>query len=44
MQLSVLSHALDKALEANLPNVQMMLVDGAALTEYFEDVKFRVFI
>ncbi|MFC4651532.1 tRNA (guanosine(46)-N7)-methyltransferase TrmB [Lactococcus nasutitermitis] len=37
MQLSVLSYALDKALEANLPNVQMMLVDGAALTEYFED-------
>lgn len=37
MQLSVLSYALDKAIEADLPNVQMMLVDGAALTEYFED-------
>ncbi|AYF99920.1 tRNA (guanosine(46)-N7)-methyltransferase TrmB [Lactococcus allomyrinae] len=37
MQLSVLSYALDKALEAALPNVQMMLVDGAALTEYFAD-------
>ena len=37
MQLSVLSYALDKAIEANLPNVQMMLVDGAALSEYFTD-------
>ena len=37
MQLSVLSYALDKALEAGLANVQMMLVDGAALTEYFEE-------
>lgn len=37
MQLSVLSYALDKALEAELPNVQMILVDGAALTEYFAD-------
>ncbi|MFK4955247.1 tRNA (guanosine(46)-N7)-methyltransferase TrmB [Lactococcus garvieae] len=45
MQLSVLSHALDKALEANLPNVQMMLVDGAALTEYFEDAEVsRVYL
>ena len=37
MQLSVLSYALDKAIEADLPNVQMMLVDGAALSEYFAD-------
>ncbi|RZI48597.1 tRNA (guanosine(46)-N7)-methyltransferase TrmB [Lactococcus kimchii] len=37
MQLSVLSYALDKAIEAGLPNVQMMLVDGASLSEYFED-------
>ncbi|MGY3735190.1 tRNA (guanosine(46)-N7)-methyltransferase TrmB [Lactococcus taiwanensis] len=37
MQLSVLSYALDKAIEAGLPNVQMMLVDGAALSEYFEE-------
>lgn len=45
MQLSVLSHALDKALEANLPNVQMMLVDGAALTEYFDDAEVsRVYL
>ncbi|GBG96660.1 tRNA (guanine-N(7)-)-methyltransferase [Lactococcus termiticola] len=35
MQLSVLSYALDKAIEAGLPNVQMMLVDGSQLTEYF---------
>lgn len=37
MQLSVLSYALDKAIEADLPNVQMILVDGAALSEYFAD-------
>lgn len=37
MQLSVLSYALDKAIEADLPNVQMMLVDGADLSEYFAD-------
>ena len=37
MQISVLSFAMDKAIEAGLPNVQMMLVDGAALTEYFAD-------
>lgn len=37
MQLSVLSYALDKAIAADLPNVQMMLVDGAALSEYFAD-------
>lgn len=37
LQISVLSHALDKAIEANLPNVQMILVDGASLTEYFAD-------
>ena len=37
MQLSILSYALDKAIEADLPNVQMMLVDGAALSEYFAD-------
>lgn len=37
MQISVLSFAMDKAIEVGLPNVQMMLVDGAALTEYFAD-------
>lgn len=35
LQLSVLSYALDRAIEANLPNVQMILVNGSALTEYF---------
>ncbi|PCS01415.1 tRNA (guanosine(46)-N7)-methyltransferase TrmB [Lactococcus fujiensis] len=37
LQLSVLSYALDLAIEADLPNVQMILVNGSALSEYFED-------
>ena len=37
LQLSVLSYALDRALEANLPNVQMILANGSALSEYFAD-------
>ncbi|WEV45512.1 tRNA (guanosine(46)-N7)-methyltransferase TrmB [Streptococcaceae bacterium ESL0687] len=37
IQLSVLSYALDKVLEANLPNVQLLRVDGSDLTDYFED-------
>ncbi len=37
MQLSVLSYALDRALEADLPNIQMILVNGSALTEYFAE-------
>ncbi|MDT2755799.1 tRNA (guanosine(46)-N7)-methyltransferase TrmB [Enterococcus asini] len=37
MQVSVVSHALDKVLEENLQNVQLLHVDGSALTEYFAD-------
>lgn len=37
IQLSVLSHALDKVLEADLPNVKLLLVDGSSLTNYFAD-------
>ncbi|MGM9886548.1 MULTISPECIES: tRNA (guanosine(46)-N7)-methyltransferase TrmB [unclassified Lactococcus] len=37
LQLSVLSYALDRAIEADLPNIQMILVNGSALTEYFAD-------
>ncbi|CAM3146332.1 tRNA (guanosine(46)-N7)-methyltransferase TrmB [Lactococcus hircilactis] len=37
LQLSVLSYALDRAIEAELPNVQMILVNGAQLSEFFED-------
>ncbi len=37
MQKSVLSFALDKVLEENLPNVRLLLVDGSSLTNYFAD-------
>ncbi|MCI5871579.1 tRNA (guanosine(46)-N7)-methyltransferase TrmB [Streptococcus sp.] len=37
IQLSVLSYALDKVLEADLPNVKLLLVDGSSLTNYFAD-------
>lgn len=35
VQQSVLSYALDKALEAGLPNVKLLYVDGSSLTNYF---------
>ncbi|EOT46035.1 MULTISPECIES: tRNA (guanosine(46)-N7)-methyltransferase TrmB [Enterococcus] len=35
MQVSVVSFALDKVLEQELPNVQLLHVDGSALTNYF---------
>lgn len=35
MQVSVVSLALDKLLAENLPNLQLLHVDGAALTDYF---------
>lgn len=35
MQISVVSLALDKLIEEPLPNVQLLHVDGSALTEYF---------
>ncbi|MFC3927460.1 tRNA (guanosine(46)-N7)-methyltransferase TrmB [Streptococcus caprae] len=37
IQLTVLSYALDKVLDADLPNVRLLRVDGSALTNYFED-------
>ncbi|EFR45016.1 tRNA (guanosine(46)-N7)-methyltransferase TrmB [Streptococcus pseudoporcinus] len=37
IQLSVLSYALDKVLEADLPNVRLLRVDGSSLTNYFTD-------
>lgn len=37
MQVSVISLALDKALETEVPNVRLLHVDGSELTEYFAD-------
>ena len=37
MQVSVVSHALDKVLEKELDNVKLLHMDGSALTEYFAD-------
>lgn len=37
IQRSVLSYALDKVLESNLPNIKLLLVDGSSLTNYFAD-------
>ena len=37
IQKSVLSYALDKVLEADLPNIKLLWVDGDSLTNYFED-------
>lgn len=37
IQVSVLSYALDKVLESNLPNIRLLLVDGSSLTNYFAD-------
>lgn len=37
IQLSVLSYALDKVLESQLPNVRLLRVDGSSLTNYFAD-------
>lgn len=37
MQVSVVSHALDKVLEKDLHNVRLLHIDGSALTEYFAD-------
>ncbi len=37
MQVSVISIALDKLVEAELPNLQLLHVDGSELTNYFAD-------
>ena len=37
MQISVVSIALDKLIEQDIPNVQLLHVDGSALTNYFAD-------
>lgn len=37
MQVSVVSHALDKVLKDDLKNVQLLHVDGSALTDYFAE-------
>lgn len=37
MQLSILSIALDKLVADPLPNLQLLRVDGEALTEYFAE-------
>lgn len=37
IQLSVLSYALDKVLESQVPNVRLLRVDGSSLTNYFDD-------
>ena len=40
IQKSVLSYALDKVLEADVPNIKLLWVDGDSLTNYFEDGDF----
>lgn len=37
MQISVISIALDKLVAVDVPNLQLLPVDGSALTEYFAD-------
>lgn len=37
IQKSVLSYALDKVLEADVPNIKLLWVDGSELTNYFAD-------
>ncbi|EOL41191.1 tRNA (guanine-N(7)-)-methyltransferase [Enterococcus phoeniculicola] len=37
MQVSVVSMALDRLVEANISNLQLLHVDGSALTNYFAD-------
>ncbi len=37
MQISVVSIALDKMIEQEIPNLQLLHVDGSALTNYFAD-------
>ena len=37
IQKTVLSYALDKVLEANVPNIKLLWVDGSSLTDYFEN-------
>lgn len=37
MQISVLSLALDRLIVSELPNLQLLHVDGSELTEYFAD-------
>ncbi|MFC3932410.1 tRNA (guanosine(46)-N7)-methyltransferase TrmB [Streptococcus dentapri] len=37
LQISVLSHALDKVLASDLDNVRLLQVDGSSLTNYFAD-------
>ncbi|MGT2755950.1 tRNA (guanosine(46)-N7)-methyltransferase TrmB [Streptococcus ovuberis] len=39
IQLSVLSYALDRVLEQDLPNVKLLRVDGSSLTNYFADAE-----
>ena len=41
MQLSILSIALDKLVADPLPNLQLLRVDGEALTEYFAENRSR---
>lgn len=37
IQLSVVSYALDKLIEEEVPNLQLLRVDGSDLTNYFEE-------
>lgn len=39
MQISVLSHVLDKVLAEHLPNVRLLLVDGSSLSHYFANAE-----
>lgn len=39
IQMTVLSYALDRVLEAGLPNIKLLQVDGSSLTNYFSEAE-----
>lgn len=39
IQLTVLSYALDRVVEAGLPNIKLLQVDGSSLTNYFSEAE-----
>ena len=39
IQMTVLSYALDRVVEAGLPNIKLLQVDGSSLTNYFSDAE-----
>lgn len=41
IQMTVLSYALDRVVEAGLPNIKLLQVDGSSLTNYFSDAEIN---